>query len=140
MNDVAQDPTPSHVTEAELSVLQLLWRLGEGTIRQLADTLYPDGGVSAHATVQKLLQRLEGKGCVARRRAGRAHVYFAEVSQGQLIRRRLQDVADTFYEGALSPLMTHLVGGRRFSSAEVEQLRDLVDRLEVSGDGEESTS
>lgn len=140
MTDARQDDaaTPTHVTGAELSVLRLLWRLGEGTIRQLADTLYPDGGASAHATVQKLLQRLEGKDCVGRKRAGRAHVYFAEVSQGQLIRRRLQDVADTFYEGALSPLMTHLVGGRRFSSAEVEQLRDLVDRLEHVDEGSES--
>ncbi len=118
------------VTDAELAVLRQLWRHGEAPIRHLVDQLYPDGGVSAHATVQKLLQRLETKGCVSRRRQGRANLYRPEVTRSTLIQRRLQDVADTFCDGALSPLLSHLVGSRRLSVGEIDQLRQLVDRLE----------
>lgn len=121
-----------HVTDAELAVLRQLWRHGEVAIRQLVDELYPDGGASAHATVQKLLQRLETKGCVSRRRQGRANVYRPEVSRSTLIRRRLQEVADTFCDGALSPLLSHLVGSRGLSAGEIDQLRQLVDRLDGS--------
>ena len=60
------------VTEAELAVLKELWELGPSTIRELADRLYPGGATAHYATVQKLLERLTGKGCVKRRGRGRA--------------------------------------------------------------------
>lgn len=120
------------VTDAELAVLRRLWRRGPSTIRQLTDALYPDGGTSAYATVQKLLDRLAAKGCVSRRAAGRAHVYSAEVGRADLIRGRLQEVADTFCDGALAPLLTHLVDGSRLSDAELSTLRRLVAELDAA--------
>ena len=43
----------------ELDVLRALWEDGPATIRALTDRLYPRGGASEYATVQKLLERLE---------------------------------------------------------------------------------
>ena len=60
-------PSPS-VTGAELKVLGELWERGEATIRDLRDLLYPDGGSSKFATVQKLLRRLVAKKLVGRRK------------------------------------------------------------------------
>ena len=62
--------TPRDVTDAELAVLQVLWDHGPATVRLLTDTLYPEGTAAQYATVQKLLERLEGKGCVERDRKG----------------------------------------------------------------------
>ena len=59
---------PQDVTDAELSVLQALWDYGPAATRQLAGRLYPGGTASHAATVQKLLERLENKGFVRRRR------------------------------------------------------------------------
>lgn len=122
------------VTDAELAVLRLLWRKGPSTIRQLTAELYPDGGTSAYATVQKLLDRLAAKGCVSRRPDGRANVFSAEVGRADLIGRRLQDVADTFCDGALSPLLTHLVTRSRLSGEETAKLRRLVEELDTGRD------
>ena len=58
---------PRDVTERELAVLQALWDAGPTTIRRLTDALYPGGGATHYATVQKLLDRLESKDCVRRR-------------------------------------------------------------------------
>ena len=124
-----------HVTDAELAVLRLLWRQGPSTIRQLTAELYPDGGTSAYATVQKLLDRLSAKGCVSRKAAGRANVFTAEVGRTELIGRRLQDIADTFCDGALSPLLTHLVTRSGLSQDEMAQLRRLVEELDGKKDG-----
>src|SRR5260370_42478004 len=62
--------TPQDVTLAELKVLELLWERGPITVRQITDTLYPDGGVSKYATVQKLLERLGEAEFVVRDRSG----------------------------------------------------------------------
>ncbi len=118
------------VTDAELAVLRVLWRQGPSTIRQLTEELYPDGGTSAYATVQKLLDRLAAKACVSRHAAGRANVFTAEVGRTDLIGHRLQEIADTLCDGALSPLLTHLVAGSQLSAEDTSALRRLVEELD----------
>ena len=117
------------VTEAELSIMQLLWSRREAGIRELTDTLYPDGGTSAYATVQKLLDRLQGKGFVDRRPSGRRNLFRPVVSRSELIVRRLQDTADALCDGALSPLLTHLVQASDLDDSELSELRKLVEQL-----------
>jgi BlaI family penicillinase repressor len=120
---------PQDVTGAELDVLRGLWDHGPATIRTLADRLYPGGGTSEYATVQKLLERLEDKGHVAHRSEGRQNLYSARVQRGDLVARRLRDTAEQLCDGSLTPLLTHLVSAGRLSRDELRELRRLVDRL-----------
>jgi len=119
---------PRDVTDAELDVLRLLWEEGPATIRLLTDRLYPSGGTSEYATVQKLLQRLEGKGHVARTTQGRQNVYRATVDRDELVARRLRSTAEELCDGSLTPLITHLVSAGRLSREELRELRRMVDR------------
>lgn len=118
------------VTEAELTVLQALWDGGPATIRQLVEATYADGGASAYATVQKLLERLEAKGAVRRDRRGAAHVFEAALGRDELIGRRLRAVAETLCGGSLTPILTHLVRAEALSERERRELRALIDGLE----------
>src|SRR5262245_31199675 len=105
--------TPRDVTEKELAILQVLWDQGPATIRQITDVVYPDGDTPQYATVQKLLERLEEKGCVQRQRAVPANIFSATIGREELIGRRLQDMAEKLCGGSLTPLLTHLVRQRR---------------------------
>jgi BlaI family transcriptional regulator, penicillinase repressor len=118
------------VTDAELSLLEALWDLGPATIRQLVERVYRQSGPSMYATVQKLLDRLETKGCVTRDRRAPVHVFAAAINRDELIGRRLRAVADSLCGGSLSPLLTHLVEGRGLSERERRELRSLIDRLD----------
>lgn len=122
--------TPQDVTEAELSILHLLWDRGATTVRQLTDELYPGGGNSQYATVQKLLERLEAKECVRRNRDVWPHVFEATVDRDELIGRRLQSTADQLCKGSLHPLLTHLVKSKNLSPEDRKSLRGLLDELE----------
>src|SRR5690606_6398141 len=124
-------PKPKRdVTDAELAVLRDLWDHGPAPIRELTDRLYPGGGTSAYATVQKLLERLEGKGCVARDRAQVPHVFAATMDRHALIAQRLEALADDLCEGSLAPLLTNLVGRRELTDSERAALRALVEELD----------
>ncbi len=125
MNQRNQD-----VTEAELALLQVLWDQGPATIRQLVERVYKQSGASVYATVQKLLDRLESKGCVTRERGGPVHVFRAAINRDELIGRRLRAVADSLCGGSLSPLLTHLVEGRGLSDQERLELRGLIVKLD----------
>jgi BlaI family penicillinase repressor len=120
------------VTEAELSVLRALWDRPGATIRDLAEALYPAGGASGYATVQKLLERLEAKGFAARERESPAHRFRAAVDRDALIGQRLRAVAESLCDGSLVPLLSHLVrSSDRLPESERRALRALVESLEA---------
>src|SRR5438132_11034948 len=96
------------VPDAELNVLQQLWEHGPATIQQLTEALYPRTTDAYYATVQKLLERLEGKGCVRRDRSARAHVLAAAVNRDEIIGRRLEVLDEKLSGGAMPPLITIL--------------------------------
>jgi predicted transcriptional regulator len=123
--------TPQDVTDEELGVLQALWDAGPATIRRLTDALYPAGGVSHYATVQKLLERLEAKGCVRRDRSASVHVFAAAVGRDELIGRRLQTLAEKLCGGSLTPILSHLLQARPLSAAERQSLRSLIEELDT---------
>ncbi len=116
------------VTDAELGVLKALWEHAASTIRQLTDLLYPGGGTSHYATVQKLLDRLESKSYVRRRQRGRVNVYTATVDRQALIAGRLRETADRLCDGSLTPVLTQLVGSGELTPRELAALRNLVVR------------
>jgi predicted transcriptional regulator len=124
------EPNLSDVTDAELAVLQTLWDKGEATIRQLTDELYPGGNSAHYATVQKLLERLQGKGHVVRDRSGHAHRFRARTNRDVLVGRRLRAMAEKLTGGMLAPLLTHLVRAETLSAGERQELRDLIDQLD----------
>jgi predicted transcriptional regulator len=80
--------------------------------------------------VQKLLDRLEAKGCVERDRSGWAHVFRAAIDRDELIGRRLQAVAEKLCGGSLTPLLTNLVRSKRLTARERRELRKLMNELD----------
>ena len=49
------------VSETELTVLDVLWRRGRSTVRELTGEVYGEYTFSKYQSVQKLLERLEKK-------------------------------------------------------------------------------
>lgn len=121
------------VTDTELAMLEVLWRRGSATRRQVADALYPGGDPAHYATVQKLLQRLEAKGYVRHQRGEGVLVFTAAVSRDELLGRRLRDVADRLCGGSLVPVLMNLVRRKPVTPGELKELRELVEELDRKG-------
>lgn len=120
-----RDPAP--ITDAELRILEELWRRGGAAIRDLRDALYPDGGNSKFATVQTLLTRLAAKGLVRRRRDGANWVFRPAVARDDLIGGELRRVADRLGGNSMAPLLTCLVETGGLTAKEKAHLRKLLD-------------
>jgi len=119
--------SPQDVTDAELAVLQVLWEEGPLPIRRLTEAIYPAGKTAQYATVQKLLERLEAKECVARNRTQSVHVFVATINRAELVGRRLRQVAEKLCGGSWTPLLTHLVQTEQLTPKERSALRQLVE-------------
>ena len=119
-------PLPA-VTGAELKVLETLWDRGESTIGELRDLLYPDGGGSKFATVQKLLARLVAKKLVSRRKDSSNWIFKPLVERDDLIGGELRRVADRLGGNSMTPLLTYLVETSELNAKERAHLRQLLD-------------
>lgn len=118
------------VTDAELSVLQVLWDHDGCTLRQLAEKLYPGKPLAgAQATVAKLIERLEAKDCIERERGDGPQLFRAVVDRDALIGWRLQTVANQLCDGSLSPLLTTLVKAGSLSARERKELATLLTQV-----------
>jgi predicted transcriptional regulator len=114
----------------ELAVLQVLWERGPSSRRQITDVLYPGGGPAHFTTVQKLLERLEKKGHVARDPGDGPIVFTSLIDREQLISRRLLDVAEKLCGGSLTPLLMNLVRAKTLTADELQELQDLLQELD----------
>jgi predicted transcriptional regulator len=120
---------PPRPTDAELSILRVLWTLGPSTVRDVHEQLNrraPTG----YTTVLKLLQIMTEKGLVVRDETERAHIYEARHSEQKTQRQLLGDLADRAFGGSAAKLVLQALSGRKTSAEELSAIRDLLDRLE----------
>ncbi|QVL34979.1 BlaI/MecI/CopY family transcriptional regulator [Telmatocola sphagniphila] len=123
------------MTDAELAILELLWANGPCSVRQLAEIQQQAGAPTQAATVQKLLERLESKEWVERRRDEPVMRFSALGNRDDLIGQRLQSIAEQLCEGSLTPLLTHLVKQERLTNKDRQQLKQLIEDLDSKKKG-----
>jgi predicted transcriptional regulator len=112
-----------------MQVARVLWKLGEATVRQVHEGLVGDRPID-FATVQTYLRRLHAKGYVNARLVGRTRVYWPKTRPRTVIRQTVDDLVERLFGGETLPLVKHLIEERGISSADLAELRRLVDRLE----------
>ena len=124
-------PRPS-LSKAELEIARIVWNLKDAGVRQVFNAL-PAGRDIDFTTVQTYLRRLEDKGYLNARLEGRNRVYSPKVRPQTVIRETVGEMVDLLFAGETMPLMKHLVEERKFSADEIDQIRQLLDRLEGGG-------
>jgi BlaI family penicillinase repressor len=117
------------LARSELEIAQLVWQLGQASVRQVLDALPEQRGLD-FKTVQTYLRRLDAKGYLRSRRDGRAKIYLARVQPEQVRREVINDFIHRVFGGETIPLFQHLISDRGLSDSEITQLRTMLDKLE----------
>lgn len=91
----------------ELECLSVLWPLGEGTVRDIHRALAASRP-RAYTTVMTIMDRLEQKGIVARRKVGRAFHYRARLSADEARLKAVEKIVEGFFDGSPEALAAHL--------------------------------
>jgi predicted transcriptional regulator len=120
-------------TEGELEILQVIWKNGPSTVREVHDilSLQKEAG---YTTTLKLMQILHEKGMVRRKKSGRTHIYESLIRENDIQLQMLDRLLDTAFHGSAMELVLQALGNRTSSEEEIQQIRNFLDQLE----GEES--
>ncbi|GJM11482.1 MAG: transcriptional regulator [Lysobacteraceae bacterium] len=127
----SKNPTPKP-TEAELSILRVLWSRGPSTVRDVHERM-DRGEKTGYTTALKLLQVMHGKGLVERDDSNRAHVYRPANSKDQTQKQFVSDLVTRVFDGKASDLVLHALGNSTAASAEdLDRIRKMLEQLEQS--------
>ena len=118
-------PTP-RPTDAELTILRVLWNLGPSTVRQVHDVL-SRGRPTAYTTALKLLQIMTEKGLVRRDERDRSHIYHPRLSEQQTQQQLVRDLLDRAFGGSSSKLVMQALATERASTEELREIRKMLD-------------
>lgn len=116
------------LTEAELRVMEVLWKLERATVGEVAEALPPPP--LAYNTVLTTLRILEQKGHVSHDEAGRAYVYFPLVAREAAAQSAVKQVVSKFFGNSAGALALRLIENERPSQDEIDRLRALIDSYE----------
>src|ERR1700744_5588278 len=89
-------------TDAELAILQVLWRLKAATVKEIQDKMEEGTG---YTTVLKFLQIMTEKGLVKRNETQRAHVYEATLPESETQQQLVTGLLHKAFGGSTSKLV-----------------------------------
>ena len=119
-------------TKSELEILQVLWQHGPSTVRFVNDTLNEQKREVQYSSTLKLMQIMTEKGLLLRDDNPMKHIYSpaqeAEKTKGQL----LEQFVNTMYNGSASSLLLQLIGNKKTSKKEIQEIRQLLNKLDKS--------
>jgi predicted transcriptional regulator len=127
--DAMTDRPIPRPTDAELTILRVLWDRGPSTVRVVHDLL-SSTQATGYTTVLKLLQIMTEKGLVVRDESERAHVYEARHSQQRTQRQIVSDLVDRAFGGSPAQLVMQALSGQKASAQELNEIRELLDQIE----------
>ena len=112
-------------TDAELTILRVLWTRGASTVREVHDVLSARRSL-VYTTTLKLLQIMTAKGLTIREAEGRVHRYRPSVAEEETQRRLVGDLLERAFGGSASKLVMQALATERASPDELKEIRRLL--------------
>ncbi len=116
-------------TEAELEILQVLWRFGPSTVRFVNEKLNEIRPVG-YTTTLKIMQIMNEKGLLDRDDSQRSHLYRTTVEESKTRQALLDKIMNTAFGGSAMNLVMQALGNHKASKEEIDQIREFLDQME----------
>lgn len=115
--------------DSELKVMDVLWKEGDMTAKQISDILKNEIGWNMNTTYT-VIKKCIAKGAIERREPNfMCHALIAKV---QVQEMETDELIDKVFNGSVDKLFASLLGRKKLSAAQIEKLKQIVDNAEMS--------
>lgn len=116
------------ISDAELVVMQILWRMGEATSFDIINNINEDWNES---TVRTLINRLQSKGAIEPvTKIGKTYTYRPIINEEEYKVVESNSFLKKMYEGSVNKLVLNFVKQKKLSKKDLEELINLIDEEE----------
>ena len=115
-------------TESELEILQVIWKKGQCTVRDVHEELAKSKD-AGYTTTLKLMQIMHDKGLVERDTTAKTHLYKAVITREQAQKTALDKIISTVFKGSTSDLVIQALGNHRASKDEIDAIKNYLEQF-----------
>ena len=115
-------------TEAELAILQILWKRGPSTVREVHSDLRERG--TGYTTALKQMQVMAEKGLLTRSERYRSHVYEARIPREKTQLMLTRNLLQRAFDGSAKGLVLGALSAKPVSASELAEIRTILDQFE----------
>lgn len=113
--------------DSELKVMTVLWKEGDATAKHISDVLKEEVGWNMNTTYT-LIKRCIKKGAIERSEPN--FMCHALILQEEVQKAETQELIDKVYDGSADKLFAALLGRKKLSKKQIDELRKIVGELE----------
>jgi BlaI family penicillinase repressor len=129
MPSTPKTPAAPKISDAEWTVMKVLWERGNSTLAEVVKDL--EGRLHwKPRTVQSLIRRLADKGALAVETSGREFRYSPAVDQDQCQHEESRSFLDRVFNGRLTPFVAGMIERDDVTKDDLAALREMLNQAE----------
>ena len=108
------------LTKAEDQIMQILWKLGKGFVKDIVEEM-PDPK-PAYNTVSTIVRILETKGFIDHKAYGKTHEYFPIITKEKYTKFYLNNLLKGYFNGSFQNLVSFFAKENEMNATDLEKL------------------
>ena len=130
-------PRATGIGRVEAEILRYISDHHPITVREVGEHLAREKG-HTRTTALNIMERLREKGYLTRTKVEGVFQYSPSQSRSQLMTGIVRDFVDGMLGGSLDPFVSYLTRQEDLTPEQIQELRDLLDRVEAKQQEEQS--
>ena len=119
------------LTPVEWEIMGAIWKLGGSpSIRDVLELAFPNGE-KAYTTVQTVMNILEKKGLLKRKKHGLVNFYKPIKNRDQMINSEMSQLVSRMFSGSIPAVANYLINSGDLSLKEIEKIKKLLNEKEA---------
>lgn len=115
-----------NLTPVELELMDILWKIGHGTVRDVMSKLPPNRAL-AYTSVSTILRILQEKKILLAEKIGRQHIYHPTLSKQTFASYSVKKIVNQVFSGSSIELVSYLMNKNDLSMDEITEIQKLLD-------------
>jgi BlaI family penicillinase repressor len=121
-------PKHTTLTPQELEIMKLVWQRESSSVRDIYEALLKRRKI-AYTTVMTMMNTLETKGYLKKRRMDRAFIYRPTQPKNMVIGGMIREFIDRVFNGSAEPLLVHLVKERHIREEDLKSITRMLEEI-----------
>ena len=121
---------PARISDAEWTVMKVVWQLETATAKQVVEALAGDAAWKPK-TIHTLLSRLVQKGVLATEKPAREYLFRPLVSEEECRRAASRSFMTRVFDGKITPFLACFLADQKLSRKEIEEIRSILNKKSI---------